>query len=59
LALHHARIDHGNPDKDFADAFNNAGVAEAIGTTADLKEEEWNRIIGINLRGIFLSKIKV
>jgi NAD(P)-dependent dehydrogenase (short-subunit alcohol dehydrogenase family) len=35
-------------------AFNNAGVDENIGTTADLKEEEWDRIININLRGIFL-----
>jgi NAD(P)-dependent dehydrogenase (short-subunit alcohol dehydrogenase family) len=35
-------------------AFNNAGVEENIGTTADLKEEEWDRIIGINLRGVFL-----
>jgi NAD(P)-dependent dehydrogenase (short-subunit alcohol dehydrogenase family) len=35
-------------------AFNNAGVEENIGTTADLKEEEWDRIININLRGIFL-----
>jgi NAD(P)-dependent dehydrogenase (short-subunit alcohol dehydrogenase family) len=35
-------------------AFNNAGVEERLGTTADLKEEEWDRIININLRGIFL-----
>jgi len=35
-------------------AFNNAGVEENIGTMADLKEEEWDRIININLRGIFL-----
>jgi NAD(P)-dependent dehydrogenase (short-subunit alcohol dehydrogenase family) len=35
-------------------AFNNAGVEENIGTTADLREEEWDRIININLRGIFL-----
>jgi NAD(P)-dependent dehydrogenase (short-subunit alcohol dehydrogenase family) len=30
-------------------AFNNAGVEENIGTTADLEEEEWDRIININL----------
>ena len=34
-------------------AFNHAGVEEAIGTTADLKEEEWHRIIGINLSRCF------
>jgi hypothetical protein len=35
------------------------GVEENIGTTAYLKEEEWDRIVGINLRGVSLSKIKV
>src|SRR5438132_12005837 len=32
-------------------AFNNAGVEQAITATADLTEEEWDRIVGINLGG--------
>ncbi len=35
-------------------AFNNAGVEQAIKATADVIEEEWDRIIAINLRGVFL-----
>jgi NAD(P)-dependent dehydrogenase (short-subunit alcohol dehydrogenase family) len=35
-------------------AFNNAGVEQAITATADLTEEEWDRIVNINLRGVFL-----
>ncbi len=35
-------------------AFNNAGVEQPITATADLAEEEWDRIVGINLRGVFL-----
>jgi NAD(P)-dependent dehydrogenase (short-subunit alcohol dehydrogenase family) len=35
-------------------AFNNAGSEQAITATADLTEAEWDRIIGINLRGVFL-----
>lgn len=35
-------------------AFNNAGVEQAIKPTADLSEEEWDRIVGIDLRGVFL-----
>src|ERR671922_1730584 len=35
-------------------AFNNAGVEQVPKATADITEEEWNRIIGINLRGVFL-----
>jgi NAD(P)-dependent dehydrogenase (short-subunit alcohol dehydrogenase family) len=35
-------------------AFNNAGVEQAIAATADLSEEDWNRIVDINLRGVFL-----
>ncbi|MEW6296412.1 MAG: SDR family oxidoreductase [Thermodesulfobacteriota bacterium] len=34
-------------------AFNNAGVGQAM-AAADLTEEEWDRIVGINLRGVFL-----
>jgi NAD(P)-dependent dehydrogenase (short-subunit alcohol dehydrogenase family) len=35
-------------------AFNNAGVEYAIKPAAEVDEEEWERIIGINLTGIFL-----
>ena len=35
-------------------AFNNAGVEQPITATADLTEEEWDRIVAINLRGVFL-----
>lgn len=35
-------------------AFNNAGVEQAKKATADLTEEEWDRIIGIDLRSVFL-----
>ena len=35
-------------------AFNNAGVEQPITATAEISEEEWNRIIRINLSGIFL-----
>jgi NAD(P)-dependent dehydrogenase (short-subunit alcohol dehydrogenase family) len=35
-------------------AFNNAGIEYAIKPAADVTEEEWNRIIDIDLRGVFL-----
>jgi NAD(P)-dependent dehydrogenase (short-subunit alcohol dehydrogenase family) len=35
-------------------AFNNAGVEQAITATADVTDEEWDRIISIDLRGVFL-----
>ena len=35
-------------------AFNNAGVEQKIAASADLTEEEWDRIVNINLRGVFL-----
>jgi len=35
-------------------AFNNAGVEQPITATADLTEEEWDRIVRVNLRGVFL-----
>jgi NAD(P)-dependent dehydrogenase (short-subunit alcohol dehydrogenase family) len=35
-------------------AFNNAGVEQAIMPTVDIMEDEWDRIVGINLRGMFL-----
>jgi NAD(P)-dependent dehydrogenase (short-subunit alcohol dehydrogenase family) len=35
-------------------AFNNAGIAYTIKPAADVTEEEWDRIIAIDLRGVFL-----
>jgi NAD(P)-dependent dehydrogenase (short-subunit alcohol dehydrogenase family) len=35
-------------------AFNNAGVEQPIMPAADITEEEWGRIIDIDLRGVFL-----
>ena len=35
-------------------ALNNAGVEQPITATADLREEDWDRIVDINLRGVFL-----
>lgn len=35
-------------------AFNNAGVEQATKATADITEEEWDRVVAINLRGVFL-----
>lgn len=34
-------------------AFNNAGVMAHIASTADSTREEWDRVIGINLRGVW------
>src|SRR4051794_25592831 len=35
-------------------AFNNAGVEQPIKAVADLTVEDWDRIAGIDLRGVFL-----
>src|SRR5690349_10902185 len=35
-------------------AFNNAGVEQLPKGMIDITEEEWNRIMGIDLRGVFL-----
>ena len=35
-------------------AFNNAGSEQPITATDDLTEQEWDRIVNINLRGVFL-----
>jgi NAD(P)-dependent dehydrogenase (short-subunit alcohol dehydrogenase family) len=35
-------------------AFNNAGAEQEIKPAAETMEEEWDRIIAINLRGVFL-----
>ena len=34
-------------------AFNNAGVMARISPTADSTREEWDRVIGINWRGVW------
>jgi NAD(P)-dependent dehydrogenase (short-subunit alcohol dehydrogenase family) len=34
-------------------AFNNAGVMAHIAPTADSTREEWDRVVGINLRGVW------
>ena len=35
-------------------AFNNAGVGGEVAKTADYREEEWDRIIDVNLKGVWL-----
>ena len=35
-------------------AFNNAGIEQPLKPAADLTEQEWDRIFGIDLRGVFL-----
>jgi NAD(P)-dependent dehydrogenase (short-subunit alcohol dehydrogenase family) len=35
-------------------AFNNAGVEQPVTPAADLTEEAWNRIVDVDLRGVFL-----
>ena len=35
-------------------AFNNAGIEQAIMPLADLTVEQWDRLIGVDLRGVFL-----
>jgi NAD(P)-dependent dehydrogenase (short-subunit alcohol dehydrogenase family) len=34
-------------------AFNNAGVMAHVAPTADSSREEWDRVIGVNLRGVW------
>ncbi len=36
-------------------AFNNAGVMARLAPTADSTREDWDRVIGINLRGVWSS----
>lgn len=35
-------------------AFNNAGVENEVKPMAEVTEEEWDRIVAVNLRGVFL-----
>jgi NAD(P)-dependent dehydrogenase (short-subunit alcohol dehydrogenase family) len=35
-------------------AFNNAGIEYTIQPLSDITEEEWDRIIAVDLRGVFL-----
>ena len=35
-------------------AFNNAGVEQEAAATAELTEEEWDRVVDTDLRGVFL-----
>jgi NAD(P)-dependent dehydrogenase (short-subunit alcohol dehydrogenase family) len=35
-------------------AFNNAGVEQATAAAADITEEEWDRVLDTDLRGVFL-----
>ena len=50
-----ARPQRGDRNLRAADfAFNNAGIEYDIKPVADVTEEEWDRIIDIDLRGVFL-----
>jgi NAD(P)-dependent dehydrogenase (short-subunit alcohol dehydrogenase family) len=35
-------------------AHNNAGIEHALARTADLSEEDWDRVLNINLKGVWL-----
>jgi NAD(P)-dependent dehydrogenase (short-subunit alcohol dehydrogenase family) len=35
-------------------AFNNAGIEQPITPTADITDDDWTRILGVNTRGVFL-----
>ncbi|GAA4054836.1 SDR family oxidoreductase [Actinomadura miaoliensis] len=35
-------------------AFNNAGVEQPVKPAVDISEDEWERLIGVNLTGVFL-----
>lgn len=36
-------------------AFNNAGIEQPYGKIADVSEEDWDKIVAINLKGVFLG----
>lgn len=35
-------------------AFNNAGIEQEVTPTAEIAEDEWDRIVAVDLRGVFL-----
>jgi NAD(P)-dependent dehydrogenase (short-subunit alcohol dehydrogenase family) len=35
-------------------AFNNAGIAVGGGQVTDIREEDWDRLMGVNLKGVWL-----
>src|SRR5882762_5824270 len=35
-------------------AFNNAGIEQPVNSLADITEEEWDRVMRVNLRSVFL-----
>jgi NAD(P)-dependent dehydrogenase (short-subunit alcohol dehydrogenase family) len=36
-------------------AFNNAGIEQPIKPAAEIGEDEWDRLVAVNLRGVFVS----
>jgi NAD(P)-dependent dehydrogenase (short-subunit alcohol dehydrogenase family) len=36
-------------------AFNNAGIEQPVKPAADISEGEWDRLVAVNLRGVFVS----
>lgn len=48
--IQRAVAEHGRLDC----AFNNAGVEESSGLTADCTEESWDRVMSVNLKGVWL-----
>jgi NAD(P)-dependent dehydrogenase (short-subunit alcohol dehydrogenase family) len=36
-------------------AFNNAGIEQPVKPAAEISDEEWDRLVAVNLRGAFLS----
>jgi NAD(P)-dependent dehydrogenase (short-subunit alcohol dehydrogenase family) len=50
-ALDHTLATFGRLDA----AFNNAGIEQPVGPTAEIADEDWDRIIAVNLRGVFLG----
>jgi NAD(P)-dependent dehydrogenase (short-subunit alcohol dehydrogenase family) len=35
-------------------AFNNAGAEQPTAPARDITEEDWDRVIGVNIRNVFL-----
>jgi NAD(P)-dependent dehydrogenase (short-subunit alcohol dehydrogenase family) len=36
-------------------AFNNAGIEQPTAAAADIAEQDWDRVLAVNLRGVYLS----